>query len=291
MNLSGGVVASICPVPPSIAELKVAIEAQTGMPFALQKLVRDTRIFHDADELDGNTPLDLLLLCDETPLFHWNLNENPARNQIVVDGCDATCPELRTDFVNVLTKEPIRSGVHYFQFVMHKIGDEQWCGVTTNTSMAGRQTSGRFLDAWTYYCGRQRMWGGGSIHDGKGALHVQRRAVIEFEKPCGEGGDVIGMVVDVDNGALAFDLNGRCQGACAVPQQPLYVLTHLDTPSDHVELRKPSLGDAPPASLEALKGPLLKAAAEREDIASDSEVEDAAFSRNASHYSDSDSDW
>ena len=36
------------------------------------------------------------------------------------------CPNLRSDFVNVLTREPIRSGIHYFEFVMHKIGDEQF---------------------------------------------------------------------------------------------------------------------------------------------------------------------
>ena len=175
------------------------------------------------------------------------------------------CPELRRDFVNVLTKEPIRRGAHYFQFVMHKIGDEQWCGVTADSSTAGARFSGRSLDAWTYYCGRQGHHG--SIYDGKAALHARRRAVMEFDKPRGEGGDTIGMVVDVDSGALAFDLNGKFQGACAVPHAPLYVLTHLDDSDDHVELLKLSTHDAPQASLEALKGPLGPFRESSEDMA------------------------
>merc|ERR1712232_1330940 len=71
-------------------------------------------------------------------------------------------------------------------------------------------------------------------------------------------GNVIGMLVDCDAGSVAFDLNGRIQGACEIPKNALlWVITHVDTPRDHVELRKPSLIDAPPANLEALKGALL----------------------------------
>merc|ERR1712176_1400245 len=74
----------------------------------------------------------------------------------------------------------------------------------------------------------------------------------------GRSNNVIGMLVDCDAGAAAFDLNGGIQGACEVPiHTPLWVLTHVDSPSDHVELRKLSLWDAPPNNLEALKGALL----------------------------------
>jgi len=66
------------------------------------------------------------------------------------------------------------------------------------------------------------------------------------------------MLVDCEKGAVAFDLNGNIQGACEIPKKtPLWVLTHVDTPMDHVELRKPSLHDAAPANFEALKGALL----------------------------------
>ena len=52
--------------------------------------------------------------------------------------------------------------------------------------LAGRRYDGRSLKAWTYYCGRQRRQEG-SITDGKGALHANGRAVLEFEKACRPG--------------------------------------------------------------------------------------------------------
>ena len=58
--------------------------------------------------------------------------------------------------------------------------------------------------------------------------------------------------------AVAFDFNGALQGACAVPRGPLHVFTHVDTRSDHVELRKPSLEEAPPSNFDALKNALLE---------------------------------
>lgn len=149
----------------------------------------------------------------------------------------------------------MRNGIHYIEFVMHHIGDEQWCGVVANKSQAGSKFGGRSLKAWTYYCGRINS-SGGTITDGKGALQAQGIAVKEFDK-LRQSGDIIGMLVDLESGALAFDLNGKLQGACAIPRQPMYILTHVDTPRDHVELRKPSLADAPPANLEALTGALL----------------------------------
>merc|ERR1719253_1150094 len=95
------------------------------------------------------------------------------------------------------------------------------------------------------------------IRDGAGALHPEGKAVKEFKK-VRPSGDVIGMLADLETGAVAFDLNGELQGACAIPlDRPLWVLTHLDEPDDKVELRKPCLADAPPANLEALKGALL----------------------------------
>ena len=55
------------------------------------------------------------------------------------------------------------------------------------------------------------------------------------------------MLVDGDKRILAFALDGRLQGACQVPgAKPLYVLTHVDTPADHVELRKPMLEETAP---------------------------------------------
>lgn len=266
-NLAGETVLEVRPVPYNVAELKQAIEREIGIHYALQRLVRDGCIYEDDDEKLPNVSLEIMLLMNEVPLYSWDIDGNPDWDQIVGEGSTVRAPKLRSDYVNVVTQEPMRSGVHYIEFVMHKIGDEQWCGVVTDKSQAGRKVGGRSLNAWTYYCGRQGQTG--SIHDGKAALHVGprpplRRAVKEFEKPHGEGGDVLGMLVDLNQGAVAFDLNGRLQGACPVPKQPLYILTHLDTPDDRVELRKPSLQEVPPANLEALKGALLDVASGEE---------------------------
>merc|ERR1740129_1365206 len=170
---------------------------------------------------------------DESPMFTWEVAGNPNCKAFMLEGTSTlTCPSLNSDYCNVLTKEPIRTGVHYFEFVMHHIGDEQWCGLVQDTNMAGRRTSGRELEGWFYYAGRMGARSG-TLRDGKGALHAEGRAVTEFKKLKSEG-DVIGMLVE------------------------LYVLTHLDTRRDKVELRKPNLMDAPPANLEALTGELLK---------------------------------
>ncbi|CAE7394779.1 UVR8 [Symbiodinium pilosum] len=124
--------------------------------------------------------------------------------------------------------------------------------------MAGSRVNGRSLLAWTYYCGRANRRHG-TMHNGTGGLHACKTAVAEFEKAC-DPGNVIGMLVDVDKRVVAFDLDGRVQGACEIPgEKPLYVITQMDTPWDHVELRKPSLEEAPPANLEALTGALLDA--------------------------------
>lgn len=255
--LSGSPLTDVSPVPATTALLKQAIEAQLGRPAALQKLVLagSAKILEDQEALPQES-FDVLCLTDETPMWTWDFDGNPDKEQIQVDGAHVTCPDLRSDYVNVVTKEPMRAGRHYFQFVMHHIGDEQWCGVIADPMQAGNGYSGRRMKAWTYYCGRMRTAYSSSITDGNGALHAQGKAVVEFEK-MDPSGDVIGMLVDLDIGAVAFDRNGKLQGACPVEKVPLWVVTHVDTRRDEVELRKPSLGDAPPDNLESLAGALL----------------------------------
>lgn len=256
-NLAGNVLTRVNPIPQDIADLKVIIEHEVGMPCALQKLVKlgDFTPYSDDHRLEADVPFEVSLLRDETPLWSWDLENNPDGDQLEVEGPVVCCPRLRTDYVNVITKEPIRKGIHYFEFVMHYIGDEQSCGLVADPSQAGRTHGLRELTAWTYYPGRMRSTSG-SIRDGKGALHAKGKAVKEFAKLKREG-DIIGMLVDLERGAVAFSLNGELQGACEVPKQPLWVLTHVDTPKDVVELRKPCLDDAPPAHLEALQGALI----------------------------------
>merc|ERR1711904_382785 len=125
-------------------------------------------------------------------MYTWNVQDNPSANQLLVEGASTlTCPSIRTDYINVLTKEPVRNGVHYFEFVMHWIGDEQSCGLVSDPRHAGPRASLRTLKGWTYYCGRVGCsWN--SLRDGKGALHALGNAVVEFKKLNSEG-DVIGM--------------------------------------------------------------------------------------------------
>lgn len=266
VGLAGTTLLDVSPAPPDVSTLKLSIEQKVGCPVELQRLVElgSTRVLADGEQLpEGRAQLTLVV--DETPLSTWDIAGNPCWDMLDGEGGTLSCPRLRTDYVNVLSCVPVRRGRHYFKFVMHAIGDEQWCGLAravvrprawTGSSQAGSRLSGRELDAWTYYCGRVGV-STRSIVDGRGALHVNGRAITEFRKPRPEG-DVIGMLVDMDVGRVAFDLNGDLQGACAVIQEPLWLITHVDDPVDRVELQKPSLEQAPEASVEALHGPLLE---------------------------------
>merc|ERR1712039_437084 len=150
--------------------------------------------------------------------------------------------------MTVITQEPVLYGSHYFEFHMHHYGDEQWCGLTNDNNMVGCEHDKAVPSkkGWCYYTGRS-----------KGALESLGHHLKECDF-VGRSGHIIGMFVDCDLGAVVFDLNGTIQGACEIPKNtPLWVVTHVDTPSDHVELRKLSLYDAAPAHLDALKGALL----------------------------------
>lgn len=269
-NLPGVVLATIQPVPATVALLKEEIEKSIGMSRTVQKLIKfgEAEAYADSDSLEPAS-LDVVLIkdadCqrleDESAMYTWDIESNPGKESLEGDGGDLKCPNLRRDYCNVITKEPMRSGVHFYQFVMHYIGDEQACGIVDDPSQVGYQHSLRSLMAWAYYPGRVRHGeaGGayGTIRDGKGALHAQGKAVKEF-KSLRQSGDVIGMLVDMEQGAVAFDLNGELQGACAIPtEKPLYVITHVDTSRDHVELRKPNIDYSPPENLDALKNSLL----------------------------------
>jgi len=250
--VSGAPVAELSPPPADVAALKAELEARTGCPRALQKITSNFDVCPDGE---GLVEEEYQLVVDETPLSTWDVEVNPGKEMLEGQGNVVSSPDLRKNYCNVLTEEPIRSGRHYFRFIMHEIGDEQWCGLTRDEGHAGPRDSGRSLKAWTYYCGRMRCQYP-SIVDGLGALHADGRAVKQFRK-LQPHGDVIGMLVDLELGAVAFDLNGELQGACAVPKEPLWVLTHLDAKGDRVELQKAPLKDAPPASIQALTRALL----------------------------------
>jgi len=237
------------PVPKNVGELKQLICDSGGMPVALQKLLREDGCAVCADD----EPLDevdqaMILIHDETPLWYWDKESNPTGKYLEVDGGSLKCPDLPCDYCNVITREPIADGVHYFQFHLHLYGDEQWCGLTPDVKLAGNEhwQAVPSKHGYMYYTGR-----------GDGALEALGHKLKECEN-VKRSGSIIGMLVDCDSGAVAFDLDGNIQGACEIPKNaPLWVLTHVDTRKDHVELRKPSLQEAPPSNLEALQGALL----------------------------------
>mmetsp|Transcript_35980 Transcript_35980/g.84311 ORF Transcript_35980/g.84311 Transcript_35980/m.84311 type:complete len:343 (+) Transcript_35980:102-1130(+) len=256
-KMSGAMLAQISPVPVNVWRLKKKVEEKTETPLLLQSFVKfgDVAVFDDGQLLEDES-LEVILVIDETNMWMWDLENNPCREMLEIEKNHAKCPKIRCDFVNVFTREPIRQGRHYFEFVMHHIEDEQSCGVAADIGQAGNRHSLRSLTAWTYYPGRMGSRSG-SIRDGLGALHAQGKAVKEFKK-LKPNGDVIGMLVDMEAKAIAFSLNGELQGACPIPvDKPLYVITHLDDRKDYVELRKPNIHEAPPDHLEALSKELL----------------------------------
>jgi len=186
-------------------------------------------------------------VVDESPHFTWDIASNPGSQ--LLGGSGGTVrytDDRRYDYVNVLTQEPVREGFHYFEFVMHTVGDEQWCGVTPHQERAGHR--GESAGGWFYYSGRR--------HAATGALDAghERKSVKSLDHV--KDGDTIGMLLDLEDGIIAFTLNGTVQGACATAKCPLYLSTSLDAADDKVELRKPPVQDAPLSLAEVRQLPL-----------------------------------
>eukprot|EP00931_Biecheleriopsis_adriatica_P062486 TRINITY_DN37675_c0_g1_i1.p1 TRINITY_DN37675_c0_g1~~TRINITY_DN37675_c0_g1_i1.p1 ORF type:complete len:280 (-),score=45.03 TRINITY_DN37675_c0_g1_i1:221-1060(-) len=252
-NLAGDVVLeiSLCQVrqsecseaslPMTVRELKCELAAKVGVPQGLQRILLDGEVLSNSAPL-GTEALTVTLVVDETPLSSWDIAGNPGRRWLSGGGGLVKFLEAPEDYVNVITEEPVRRGAHYFEFKMIKIGDEQWCGVTAHQSRAG--CDGEDTRGWYYYCGRR--------HSVEGSLHAgqERRTTQTFKHV--KDGDSIGILLDVDDGRLAFVLNSELQGACRIDDGPMYLTTCLDREGDCVELRKLPL-DESPISLEDLR--------------------------------------
>lgn len=236
-NIAGNVVAEFskqaaeqesCSAPSTVFELKESLQAVQNVPIALQRLMLGETPLEDAYEL-GAESIDLTFVVDESAYFTWDMASNPDKQLLSGSGSTVCYESGRHDYVNVLTKEPVREGSHYFEFHMHKVGDEQWCGFTPHQERAGHR--GEFAGGWFYYSGR-RYSSYGELHAGHERKSVQR---VEHVKD----GDIIGIFLDLDHGVVAFTHNGKVQGACAIAKVPFYLSTSLDAPGDLVELRKP----------------------------------------------------
>jgi len=276
-SLAGALLAELSPPPASVAEVKARIHEACGHPPVLQRLIAgDGRIFDDLEVFAGEECLELTLLVQESPFFTWDIAGNARRSYLAGEGGEVAYQtvarpqsrfelrrrvESRERHINVITLEPLRSGCHYFEFVVHKIGERQWCGVTATKSRATGCSNG-----WFYYCAHDgRHNDPCALHEGREGRHTRTFAHVT-------DGAVVGMALDMDRGGVVFSLDGRLQGACRVPKVPLFVTTTLDVPEDRVELRKPSMDHAPPGSLEAI----TKAIAEEElCVYDDSDAEDS----------------
>lgn len=273
-NVAGDLLVELGPPTPlGPSAIKEALAEQLSIPAACQHLLVGGQILEEGDDVQEGAILTLIV--DETPLYSWSVTDNSDASMLKVEGSSVIFREDQPrapDYILVLTKQPVSDGVHLFEFVMHKIGDEQWCGVVSDPSRCGHQVGesiysaaeGQHKPGWFYYCGR-RMVGvlehvqdDGPLHgDGISALHVgrERRAAKRFAHVV--DGDVISLIVDVGQARIAFALNGDVQGGCSVKRGPLYLSTCLDRKGDHVELRKLDLSQASQELLGCLAGELL----------------------------------
>jgi hypothetical protein len=184
----------------------------------------------------------------------WDISGNPDRRFLEGEDYIVSFPsDSKTNFVNVLTKIPFRRGAHYFECVMHHIGDEQWCGITDESFQAGSLVPGRRLSGWSYYCGRRQS----NKPADRAALHVNREVIQEFDHV--SSGDTVGIVVDASSRTAAFLKNGKLQGVCLLPRKTgsiskkhLYIFTHVDASGDCVELRQLPLTEVAQSVLDAM---------------------------------------
>mmetsp|Transcript_131760 Transcript_131760/g.381048 ORF Transcript_131760/g.381048 Transcript_131760/m.381048 type:complete len:300 (+) Transcript_131760:68-967(+) len=270
-NLAGRVLAIVTPVPKTVGALKGELEKLLGTSVAHQSLVPQgsTQVLNDRDMV-GPYGGDFVLIVDERPMFTWSDTldfgdafEGGWGDHPCVQGRHFKCPDACTNRINVFTRDPIRQGTHYFEFHMHYTGYEQWCGVATDpVRHYNPQWGASNVHSWAYY---SRGWGSTSL----AALHFDGSAVVPF-KYVPTYGDIIGMLVDMTRGGIAFNLNGILQATSAIEtEKPLWVFARVPNTRIHIELKKPSLQDAPPTTVQALNGAPIEPDMDKRSVDSD----------------------
>ena len=164
----------------SMVHLKQKVSEVCGVPEALLKVVKDNEALGNLPDLEEiavtDEVVELMLLVDDSPCYSWDIAGNPdseflksGASEVVEFVNPDTC--LHPDYVNVLSQSPIEKGVHFVEFIMHSLQDEQWCGVTFCASRAGRR--GEHAPGVYYYCGRRSS--------GQGHLDVLHESVLAIE--------------------------------------------------------------------------------------------------------------
>eukprot|EP00928_Gymnodinium_smaydae_P032081 TRINITY_DN23330_c0_g1_i1.p2 TRINITY_DN23330_c0_g1~~TRINITY_DN23330_c0_g1_i1.p2 ORF type:complete len:1183 (+),score=257.33 TRINITY_DN23330_c0_g1_i1:3381-6929(+) len=168
----------------------------------------------------------------------WDVENNIGKSHLVLDkdGRTVSYKKGAPDFCCVLGRAPIESGVHRFDFLAHKIGDELWIGLTDDPNVAGPRTNLRaHRNAYLYYCGRRRG-AANNLRDGHASLQCGSKAEQRFEHVV--DGDVVSVVLNAGRHRASFYRNGVLQGECMVPAKPLWLVVQLDAPGDKVEVRR-----------------------------------------------------
>ena len=223
--------------PASLDGLMQDVSKACRMPAELLKLVCDGTPIHSLEELEGISAdvVELVAIVDETPCYTWDIEGNPDKEYLSGGGATVTFAPCGPDYVNVLSQVPISHGVHFVEFHMHSLQDEQWCGITLSKDRAGCR--GGFIPGCLYYSGR-RSHSAGSLDMPKERQHLRELSHVE-------SGDVIGLLVDADLHVALFLLNGQFQGGCRIPEGPMYFCTALDVTGGTVELVRCSVEDFP----------------------------------------------
>eukprot|EP00438_Fugacium_kawagutii_P028527 Skav222524 [mRNA] locus=scaffold2875:43364:44281:+ [translate_table: standard] len=231
----------------SLEELQKKTSEACGAPAGILRFVKDNEPLTTLE----NVTDEVVLIVDESPYYSWEIARNPDRQYLkgseamveFVDPQNLSHP----DYVNVLSQVPIEQGVHFVEFVMHSLMDEQWCGVTFFDERAGCR--GGNVPGCYYYSGRR------SSHTGHLDASRERnhRLCMEHVK----SGDTIGLLLDANRGAALFSLNGIFQGGSKLPKRPMYLCTALDVYGDLVELKRRDPEEFPVQLEEAMKTPLF----------------------------------
>eukprot|EP00435_Cladocopium_sp_Y103_P006216 s946_g2.t1 len=225
-NLAGNLLLQLT-LPESLEELKERASAVCGMPPGLLRFVKDNEPLKSLEEITGGD-MELMMMVDESPYYSWDIAGNPDSHFLTGSDTTVEFTDVNNmsdqDYVNVLSQVPIQQGVHFVEFIMHSLQDEQWCGVTFFPSRAGCR--GGDVPGCFYYSGRRSH--------GQGALDLirERNHRMTFAH-------VKRLLLDADRGAALFSLNGAYQGGCRLPRcRPMYFCTALDCYEDSVELFK-----------------------------------------------------
>jgi len=232
----------------SVGDVKALIQESLGIaPKAQQLVFRKKPLQEDEKSLEECCVTDgalLVLLVTEvaddfnTDFTTWDTERSANAEMLSGDGNVLTCPKLARDYISIVTKAPLIQGTHYFQFTMHKIEDEEWCGVTPFPDQAKNNPYPTGLKGWIYYCGRMGYGTYGALQC-IGAKGKPKAAKVQ------PSGDIIGMSIDLDERRIVFDLNGVYQGGDTISADPMWILTTVDRPGDKIEVNELPLSEMP----------------------------------------------